>query len=312
MNDLIPVRVVEVEQISAIIKQFAFVSDEQPLPQFSAGSHVVVHMEGEQKRFRNAYSLISNPAESEQYRIAVRWQECSRGGSQFMHSKVRKGDRLFISPPANMFLPHWQARHNVLIAGGIGITPFLSYAYEFEQRQTSFEVHYVYRNTDTGAYRGALKERLGDRLHCYSGSRPDLHSLLKRQPLGTHVYVCGPESMIQAVKETADALGWSPQRVHFEAFAAPQPGKPFVAKLSRSGQEIAVDEDTPLLDALEMQGLEIPNSCRGGVCGQCKTAVLDGDIEHRDAFLDDQEKASQRCIMPCVSRSASDYLVLDL
>lgn len=312
MNDLIPVRVVEVEEVSAIIKQFAFVSDEQPLPPFSAGSHVVVHMEGEQKRFRNAYSLISNPAESEQYRIAVRWQECSRGGSQFMHSKVREGDRLFISPPANMFLPNWQARHNVLIAGGIGITPFLSYAYEFEQRQTSFEVHYVYRNAETGAYRGALTERLGDRLHCYSGSRPDLHCLLKRQPLGTHVYVCGPESMIQAVQETADALGWSPQRVHFEAFVAPQPGKPFVARLSRSGQEIAVDEDTPLLDALEMQGLEIPNSCRGGVCGQCKTAVLDGDIEHRDAFLDDQEKASQRCIMPCVSRSASDYLVLDL
>jgi ferredoxin len=52
--------------------------------------------------------------------------------------------------------------------------------------------------------------------------------------------------------------------------------------------------------------------CRGGVCGQCKTSVVDGDIEHRDAFLDDQEKASQRCIMPCVSRSASDYLVLDL
>ena len=312
MSDLIPVRVAEIEQISSIIKQFTFVADEKPLPPFSAGSHVVVQMEGEGKRFRNAYSLISNPADSSHYRIAVRLQERSRGGSQFMHGEFRPGDRLFISPPANMFLPDWQARHHILIAGGIGITPFLSYGYELEQRQASFEVHYVYRNAETGAFREALTERFGNRLYCYSGERPDFYTLLGHQPLGTHVYVCGPEAMIQDVKATASALGWSPQRVHYEAFTAPQPGKPFVARLSRSQQDVAVAGDTPLLDALEAHGLEIPNMCRGGVCGQCKTSVVDGDIEHRDAFLDDQKKASQRCIMPCVSRSASDYLVLDL
>ena len=312
MSDLIPVRVAEIEQISSIIKQFTFVADEKPLPPFSAGSHVVVQMEGEGKRFRNAYSLISNPADSSHYRIAVRLQERSRGGSQFMHGEFRPGDRLFISPPANMFLPDWQARHHILIAGGIGITPFLSYGYELEQRQASFEVHYVYRNAETGAFREALTERFGNRLYCYSGERPDFYTLLGHQPLGTHVYVCGPEAMIQDVKATASALGWSPQRVHYEAFTAPQPGKPFGARLSRSHQDVAVAGDTPLLDALEAHGLEIPNMCRGGVCGQCKTSVVDGDIEHRDAFLDDQEKASQRCIMPCVSRSASDYLVLDL
>ena len=65
-------------------------------------------------------------------------------------------------------------------------------------------------------------------------------------------------------------------------------------------------------DGLQTDPTECGDAGRGGVCGQCKTAVLEGDIEHRDAFLDDQEKASQRCIMPCVSRSASDYLVLDL
>ena len=98
MSDLIPVRVAEIEQISSIIKQFTFVADEKPLPPFSAGSHVVVQMEGEGKRFRNAYSLISNPADSSHYRIAVRLQERSRGGSQFMHGEFRPGDRLFISP----------------------------------------------------------------------------------------------------------------------------------------------------------------------------------------------------------------------
>lgn len=157
-----------------------------------------------------------------------------------MHGEFRPGDRLFISPPANMFLPDWQARHHILIAGGIGITPFLSYGYELEQRQASFEVHYVYRNAETGAFREALTERFGNRLYCYSGERPDFYTLLGHQPLGTHVYVCGPEAMIQDVKATASALGWSPQRVHYEAFTAPQPGKPFVARLSRSQQDVAV------------------------------------------------------------------------
>nr|WP_273424530.1 PDR/VanB family oxidoreductase [Halomonas sp.] len=312
MRARIPVRVAEIEAMRAIIPLVTFVADEKPLPPFSAGSHVVVQMEGEGKRFRNAYSLISNPADSSHYRIAVRLQERSRGGSQFMHGEFRPGDRLFISPPANMFLPDWQARHHILIAGGIGITPFLSYGYELEQRQASFEVHYVYRNAETGAFREALTERFGNRLYCYSGERPDFYTLLGHQPLGTHVYVCGPEAMIQDVKATASALGWSPQRVHYDAFTAPQPGKPFVARLSRSHQDVPVAGDKPLRDALEAHGLEIRTKCRCGVCGQCKTSVVDGDIEHRDAFLDDQEKASQRCIMPCVSRSASDYLVLDL
>ncbi len=312
MSALIPVRVESVDQISSVIKQFSFVGDGQSLPEFSAGSHVVVHMPGEDKTYRNAYSLIGDPADTSRYRIAVRLQPRSRGGSQYMHGEVREGDRLLLAPPANLFLPSWKARHHVLVAGGIGITPFLSYLHEFERRGDSYEVHYTFRNASTGGYCSALTDRLGDKLCCYRGERPDIRRLLERQPLGTHVYVCGPESMIESVRLAASALGWSPQRVHFEAFAAPQPGKPFAAKLARSGLEVDVDAETPLLDALEAQGVDVPNLCRGGVCGQCKTTVVEGEIEHRDAFLDDAEKASQRCIMPCVSRAASDTLILDI
>lgn len=312
MSSPIPVKVSAIDTISPLIRQFTLVATGRPLPAFSPGSHVVVNMPGKGRRYRNAYSLLGDPADNSCYRIAVRLQARSRGGSRFMHQEVAVGDRLTISPPANFFLPRWDARHHLLIAGGIGITPFLSYLHEFARRDASHELHYSFRDGATGGYYPALERQLGTKLHSYQGSRPDFHRILDDRPLGTHVYVCGPQGMIQAVTRAARDLGWGEARVHYEAFAAPEPGNPFIARLAGSGSEVAVDGETSLLEALEARGLEIPNMCRGGVCGQCKTAVVEGRVEHRDAFLDDEERQRHDCIMPCVSRSQTDTLVLDL
>jgi ferredoxin len=65
-----------------------------------------------------------------------------------------------------------------------------------------------------------------------------------------------------------------------------------------------------LLDALEEAGIEVPNLCRGGVCGQCETGLLAGEAEHRDSFLPPEARGEK--IMPCVSRARSARLVLDL
>lgn len=195
---------------------------------------------------------------------------------------------------------------------GIGITPFLAYLHEFERQGASHELHYSFREDTTGGFSLELQQRLGSSLHCYQGARPDFHRILADRPLGTHVYICGPQGMIDAVTRAAKDMDWADTRVHYEAFAAPESGTPFVARLAASGIDVTVDDETSLLEALEAQGVEVPNLCRGGVCGQCKTAVAEGRVEHRDAFLDDEERKRHDCIMPCVSRSLTDTLVLDL
>ncbi|EXF47085.1 ferredoxin [Pseudomonas sp. BAY1663] len=314
MSALLEVKVTAVRQLTPVVREFTFEASEGQLPGFSSGSHVQVLMPLGERTLRNAYSLLGDPADSSHYRIAVRLQDDSRGGSRFMHERVVVGDRLQLSRPHNLFPLHSQARHHVLVAGGIGITPFMAYIAELQARGASFELHYAFRGRLTDAYVGELAERLGERLHAYdssAGQRLDLAALLAGQPLGTHLYACGPQRLLDGLREQARALGWADSRVHWEAFAAPEPGLPFRVELARSGRHIEVPADLSLLEALEAAGVELPNLCRGGVCGQCATRYLAGAVEHRDHYLDEGQRAD--ALMPCVSRgSCASPLLLDL
>ncbi|MBS99890.1 MAG: oxidoreductase [Oceanospirillaceae bacterium] len=313
--DTIQVRVTAIAEVSPAIREFTLAPIDGELLPFSPGSHVVVEMPAEPRPHRNAYSLLSDPRESGSYRIAVRRQENSRGGSIYMHDSVAVGDELSITPPANLFSPAWSARKHLLVAGGVGITPFMSYLPELERRGANFELHYLYRSSSTGAYREQLEQTLGERCFLYdseAGNRCELGTLLADQPRGTHVYICGPETLIAGVREVAQSLGWPESHIHYEAFAAPQPGSPFEVELARSGVTLNVDADSSLLEVLEGAQVQVPNLCRGGVCGQCQTRVLSGDVEHRDEFLSAAEREQGECIMPCVSRAAGKRLVIDL
>lgn len=303
------VRVGETRLITPVIREVSLLPVNGTLPAFSAGSHVQLHLPNGK---RNAYSLLSDPGDTSHYRIAVRQQAQSRGGSRYVHEQLRTGDRLKISPPANLFPLHSRARLHVLIAAGIGITPFLAYCTELLRRGAAFELHYAYRAGLSDAYVEVLRQQLGEHLHLYESSarRLDLGQLLSHRPLGTHVYACGPQSLLDALREQSLALGWPAARVHWEAFAAPEPGVPFVVELARSGRQVAVGAEQSLLEALESAGVELPNLCRGGVCGQCRTPYLKGEVEHRDLFLAHDERASS--LMPCVSRGCGSPILLDI
>lgn len=314
MSAAIAVRVARIRQLTPLVREFTFEPVHGRLPGFSAGSHVLVHMPDAQRPLKNAYSLLGTPADSRQYRIAVRLSEQSRGGSRYLHEKVAEGDELQLSPPANLFAPSKLARHHLLIAGGIGITPFMAYSADLRAQGASFELHYAYRAGLTDAYLDELRGQLGERLHGYDATqrqRLDVAALLRAQPLGTHVYVCGPQRLLDEVREQATALGWPESRVHWEAFAAAEPGEPFVATLQRSNRHLQVPAEASLLETLEAHGVEIPSLCRGGVCGLCATPYVAGEVEHRDHFLSASEQATR--LMPCVSRGrCGSALTLDL
>jgi ferredoxin-NADP reductase len=309
MSALLDVRVADAQLVTPVIREIRLEPLAGSLPGFSAGSHVQVQLPN---GLRNAYSLLGDPYDSAQYRIAVRLQDNSRGGSRYLHEQLQIGDHLRISAPANLFPLQGQARLHILIAGGIGITPLLAYCAELLRRGAQFELHYAFRAGLSDAYVDSLRELIGARLHCYDSSqrRLDLGQLLRDRPLGSHVYACGPQRLLLDLREQAAALGWGDKRVHWEAFAAPEPGLPFRVELARSGRQLEVSAEQSLLEALESAGLEIPNLCRGGVCGQCQTRYLKGDVEHRDHFLAPHERADS--LMPCVSRGCGSPILLDL
>lgn len=314
----IAVDVIAVEQITPLVKHFTLARpDRSNLPGFSGGSHVVVVMRGEARVFRNPYSLLGPPHALDTYQIAVRRMEESRGGSQYMHERLRVGSRLEIAHPVNLFALDKRARKHVLIAGGIGITPFLAQIEELRGGQVPFELHYAVRSRDHAAFAARLQERAGERVRTYydaAGESIDYDALLAAQALGTHVYVCGPAGMISRVTELARRWGWPDSHIHWEQFSAPPVGDAFEAYLARTKRSVQVLPDQSLLEAIEAAGVEVPYLCRGGVCGFCQTRVLelDGELLHNDHYLSDSEKSSRKSIMPCVSRAHCRSLVLDL
>ncbi|MGH8264779.1 MAG: PDR/VanB family oxidoreductase [Steroidobacteraceae bacterium] len=314
----IAVEVAAVEQVTPLIKHFTLAPvDGGVMPAFSGGSHIIVIMRRANRVHRNPYSLMSPPSKLDAYEISVRRMEESRGGSHFMHDAVRVGSRLEIAHPVNLFALDKIARKHVLIAGGIGITPFLAQLQDLHAAKVPYEMHYSVRSPEHAAFCGRLTAEEGERVRVYHDSRNELidfETLLSSQPLGTHVYVCGPAGMIQHVIATARACGWPDSHIHWEQFSAPPVGDAFDVFLARSQQTVHVLPDQSLLESIEAAGVDVPYLCRGGVCGFCHTKVLvvEGELIHNDHFLSDEEKASRKYIMPCVSRARCSNLVLDL
>lgn len=313
------VRVDAVQQAAERTKSFRLVSlDGTPLPAFSAGSHVTVLIDDGTRLLRNPYSLTSSPAAaSGGYEITVLRVADSRGGSAYLHDQVRPGTELRITTPANLFPVHQIARKHLLVAGGIGITPFVPMTAQLAALGATFELHHAMRSTSAAPFAAELQQAYGARVHHYvtgRGERVPVAALVADQPLGTHLYVCGPEGMIDQVLEQARDAGWPEESLHSERFVSPPAGDPFTVQLARAGLRLRVGEHESVLEAVEAAGLQPPYLCRGGACGQCETPVLafDGELQHHDHYLTESERRAGRSMLICMSRLRGHELTLDL
>lgn len=312
------VRVTRIEPVTPLIKRYTLEAlDGGALPPFSGGSHIIVQLRDGSRQYNNAYSLMSSPHALDSYQIGVRRETPSKGGSAFLHDKVAEGDTLSITYPNNLFALHKTARHHVLIAGGIGITPFISQLHDLHQRGASYELHYAFRADEHGAFRDELAGLCGDHVHFHvdsKGQRLDLTGLLGGMEPGAHAYVCGPGPLIDAVRGAAQAVGLESARVHVEQFTAPKPmGGAFTVVLAKSGKTVEVAAGESILNAIERDStVPVECLCREGVCGTCETRILEGEAEHADQYLSNAEKAAQKTMLICVSSAKGGRIVLDL
>ena len=317
-NPSIEVEVSKVEDVAERIKRFRLTPlAGQTLPAWSPGAHILVTLTNGTSTWRNAYSLMGSPHDSDAYQISVLHTAHSRGGSAYLHNAVQPGMRLRITPPANLFSLASLGRKHIFVAGGIGITPFLPMMEALDTRNVPFELHYLFRDRDRGAYVEQVTQTYGARVHLYETTktvRPTMLSVLDHQPLGTHLYVCGPAQMIEDLLAAGRTAGWPPTHLHSERFVAGSAGRPFTLSLASKPQVIAVNEHQSILEALESAGVDAPFLCRGGSCGQCETSVLacNTELVHNDHYLSTEERHLGAKIMICVSRCQGGHLVLDL
>lgn len=291
--------------------------DGAPLPPFEAGAHVDIHVAQSLVR---QYSLCGNPADPSVYRLGVLKDPASRGGSLGVHDSLLEGQAVQISVPRNLFPLASDAMRSILIGGGIGITPMIAMAYTLHQRGEPFELHYCGRSRGHSAFLAELKAApfAAHVITHFDDEGPaqalDLAQVLGDAEPGVHLYTCGPAGFMDWVIASARAQGYGEEQIHKEYFQVEvdASGDRFEVVAARSGKSVQVEEGQSILDALAGVGIKIDISCEQGVCGTCLCEVLEGEPDHRDVYLTDEEKAANDQILVCCSRAKSKKLVLDI
>ncbi|HEX7983178.1 MAG TPA: PDR/VanB family oxidoreductase [Duganella sp.] len=293
-------------------------ADGSALPPYHAGAHIDVTLGNGQIR---QYSLCCRQPSGDSYRIAVKRDPKSRGGSEWLHQEATQGHTLTLGEPRNAFSLRPSTGMHLLFAGGIGVTPLLSMAYALQRAGQPFHLAYFIRSEAENAFADETQTGpLAGHVVVFAGLQPQdnaarIEAIMQTAPASeTTVYTCGPTPFMDAVI----ALGttrFGASSVHKESFgAAPTAAgaASFTMRLVRSGRDIDVPAGSSALACLHAAGIAIDCSCEVGVCGTCRTVVLDGRPEHLDSVLSDAERQANACFMPCVSRSLTPVLYLDL
>ena len=301
------------------------------LPPFTAGAHIDVFFQDGKVR---QYSLCNDPSERRCYVFAVQREDHGRGGSIAIFHKVHVGCILTISEPRNNFPLVEDAERHLLLAGGVGATPMMAMIHRLRAIGADFTMHYCTRSPEKTSFHEDLTELVSAGrviLHHDGGIAKnglDMSALLESHRPGTHLYYCGPPGFMRAAE--AASAHWPKEAVHLEYFTAPSvDAAPVVApstvddhpadaasaagfqiKVASTGALYDVPNDQSIVDVLRDHGFDIETSCESGLCGTCRTRYLDGEPEHEDYVLDDEEQAEY--VMICTARSRTPLLVLDL
>ena len=293
-------------------------ADGRSLPSFEAGAHIDVHLAPDLVR---QYSLCGDPAEKSRYRLGVLRDPCSRGGSLAVFDRFNEGTVITIGAPRNHFPLVLEAQHSVLVGGGIGITPMIAMAYALSAAGKGFELHYCARSAASSAFLEELAAApFADKVRLHFDDAGDAGRLQIAPVLAaagtasTHLYVCGPSGFMDWVIGNSEQHGLPPAQIHREYFNADVDthGSAFEVVAAASGKTVQVQEGQSIVAALKTIGILVPVSCQEGVCGTCVCTVLEGECDHRDVYLTDEEKTENDQIMTCCSRAKSARLVLDI
>jgi len=315
--------------------------------EFAPGQHVAIRMPGpDGDEVRRSYSICSGLDDGE-LRVAVK---NIAGGVVGVHAneRLRPGDVLDVMTPAGRFtttLDAANAKSYLGIAAGSGITPVISLIRSVLVREprSRFTLVYGNRGPTTVIFREALedlKDRYLDRLQViHVFSREQQHTPLlngridadKLTALAQHLldipsydeaFICGPEPMTLAARDALVDLGMEPTHVHLELFGshAPAPRPPRADTTDRRHvtvilngikTEVAAHPDDTVLEAGQAAGLDLPFSCRGGVCATCRAKVLDGAVAMDVNYALEQWETDAGFVLTCQSHPTTDHLVVD-
>ena len=312
-------KVVAVLDVAKNTKSFVFEPvDKNTFPPFTPGAHIHVYLPSGKMR---SYSLVNPCYEKNRYQIAVKLEENGRGGSKEMHERVIVGTELKLSTPKNNFVLYENVQKYILISGGIGITPMISMAHRLTELEKHFEFHICAKEEANIPFQYELQNwsfapNVEIHLDKDGKSSIDISKVLAKPDDNSLIYVCGPAGFNKWIKNEGLNCGWKKDQIKEELFSS-DPAEfaetsSFEVVLHKSKKTITVDKDATIIDVLLLNNIKVEYTCLQGTCGTCITPVIEGNIDHRDAVLSEEEKMMGNKMCVCVSRANSDQIVLNL
>lgn len=284
---------------------------------YATGSHLDIAVMIDDLPDIRSYSLVGERPVDGAYRIAVKEIPESRGGSLFVRALKASAD-VEVSEPRSHFELQYGRPEYLLVAGGIGITPLFGMAHALERHGRFFRVLYAARTREQMALVDELRDLLGDRLELFvsaEGNRLDVAAEIDRLHPDGELYLCGPLRLRDAAQKAWRDKDRRPDRLQFETFASGGRFAPeeFLVRVHGHAEEIAVRRNRTLLDALTDAGVDVMSDCLRGECGLCAAKVLDveGELDHRDVFLSEEQQRQGETIITCVSRAVGGAIAID-
>jgi ferredoxin-NADP reductase len=292
-------------------------ADQRPLQGASPGAHIDLHLPNGQIRQYSLTNADGAPTQAS-YQIAVARDVNSRGGSTWVHDKLRTGTGLAISAPRNLFALDTQVPGKVLFIGaGIGITPIYAMVKAAQQHGLDWQLVACARSASRMAFQEELHtldpQRVRFHFDMEKGTSLNLQALLGESTWDA-VYACGPAGLLDAIEQATGH--WPAESVRMERFKAQAQDHSshtaFQLVLAKSQKTVEVGADESPLEALERIGIDHPYACREGLCGTCEVRVLEGQPDHKDNVLSAQERTAGQRFIPCISRCSGPQLVIEL
>ena len=314
---------------------------------FQPGQYVTLRAEIEGRDVRRSYSIC---AADHAGHLEIGIKQVDGGAFSTFAQRLAPGDRIEVMPPQGRFTVAIEsgARHDyLLVAAGSGITPCLSIASSVLHGEPHSSVTLIYgnRSADTVMFReevDGLKDRYPARFrlfHVTSREQQDvgflngrvdgqrIRALAERGLIDPAAfdaaYLCGPETMIEAVAATLRDLGMADDAVRFELFttagAKPPPvrreavaeGATIGIVIDGSRKSVAIDGSQTVLAAGQAAGLDLPFSCAGGMCCTCRCKITEGEATMDVNYSLEDWEVEAGFTLACQARPKTETLVVD-
>ena len=312
---------------------------------FEPGQYLTLRTQAGGAELRRSYSICA--AQGDALRVGVRRVP---GGAftTWLHGHLKAGDLIDVMPPQGRFgaALAQRPRHVLAVAGGSGITPILSMLKTVLANDPQARCTLLYGNRRAAST--MFKEELEDLKNRYL-TRLVLHPVFSREVVDSplhggrldadkiatllrlagpvdQAFVCGPHAMNDEAEAALKAAGVAPERIHVERFGipptaadatlhAPQAGDATTAVITivRDGlsREVAFQpSDESILAAAGRAGLDVPYSCRSGVCATCRAKVLEGRVRMDRNFALEKAELDAGFVLTCQAHPLTARVVV--